>query len=115
MNHWIFITQYCRIMRTFLLNQTVAKPKTFDISGPRLHVPYDFQPSPLDFSLDDFSNVVAVALERVWVKRPGEENNIKSDVEMSRVLGFATDWFRSNVCVILQYSVTMKLITTHRF
>ena len=37
-----------------------------------------------------FSYVVAVALERVWVKKPGEENSIKSDVEMSRVIGLAT-------------------------
>ena len=37
--------------------------------------------------------------------KPKEENNIKSDVEMLRVLDFATDWFRSNVRVILQYSV----------
>ena len=48
------------------------------------------------------SYVVAVALEHVWVKKPGEENNIKSDVEISRTLGFATDLFRSNVRVILQ-------------
>ena len=39
------------------------------------------------------------------VKKPGEENNIKNDVEMSRALGFGTDWFRSNVRVILQYGV----------
>ena len=39
--------------------------------------------------------VVAVTLERIWVKKPGEENDIKSDVEMSRVSGFATHWFRS--------------------
>ena len=26
-------------------------------------------------------------------------------VEISRVLGFATDWFISSVCIILQYSV----------
>ena len=66
-------------------------------------------------SYDDFSYIVAVALERVcnWVKKPGEENNIKSDVEMSRVLGFATDWFRSNVRVILQYSVIIKSLSVH--
>ena len=29
-------------------------------------------------------------------------------VEMPRVLSFATDWFRSNVCVILQYSAEWK-------
>ena len=29
-------------------------------------------------------------------------------VEMLRVLGFATDWFKSNVRVILQYS-TIKI------
>ena len=52
-----------------------------------------------------FSYVVAVALEGVWFKKPEEENKIKSNVEMSRVLGFATDWFRSNVRAILQYSV----------
>ena len=32
-------------------------------------------------SFDDFLYVVAVPLERVWVKKPGEENNIKSDVK----------------------------------
>ena len=47
-----------------------------------------------------FLYVVAVALERIWVKKPREENDIKSDVEMSRVLGFATHWFKSNVCII---------------
>ena len=36
-------------------------------------------------SFDDFPYVVAVALERVWVKKPGKENNIKSNVEISRV------------------------------
>ena len=46
-------------------------------------------------------------LARIWVKKPGEENNMKGDVEMSMVLGFATDWFRSNVRVILQYSVNL--------
>ena len=56
-----------------------------------------------------FWYVVAVALERIWIKKPGEENDIKSDVEMLRVLGFATHWFRSNVCIILQYSVSMKV------
>ena len=64
-------------------------------------------------SYDDFSYIVAVALELVWVKKPGEESNIKSDVEMSRVLGFATDWFRSNVRVILQYSVIIKSLSVH--
>ena len=34
--------------------------------------------SSLGFTFDDFSCVVDVALERVWVKKPGEENNIKS-------------------------------------
>ena len=31
-------------------------------------------------------------------------------VEMSRVLGFAADWFRSNVRVILQYSVKFSAL-----
>ena len=34
-------------------------------------------------------------------------------VEKSRVLGFATDWFRSNVRVILQYSVKYRLIASY--
>ena len=42
-------------------------------------------------SSDDFFYIVAVALQRFWVKQLGEENNIKSNVEMSTVLGFATD------------------------
>ena len=42
-------------------------------------------------SLGHLPYVVAVALERIWFKKPRQENNIKSDVEMSRVLGFATD------------------------
>ena len=50
-------------------------------------------------------------LERVWVKKPGEEDNIKSDVETSSVLGLATDWFRSNARVILQYSVNNSRTT----
>ena len=29
-------------------------------------------------------------------------------VEMSRVLGFAIDWFRSNVRLVLQYSAIRK-------
>ena len=33
-------------------------------------------------------------------------------VEMLRVLGFATDWFRSNVRVILQYSVMRSILST---
>ena len=33
-------------------------------------------------------------------------------VEMSRVLGFATDWFRSNVRVILQYSANDDSVAT---
>ena len=32
-------------------------------------------------------------------------------VDMSRVLGFATDWFRNNVRVILQYSVNVHFKT----
>ena len=32
----------------------------------------------LGFTFDDFSCVADVASERVWVKKPGEENNIKS-------------------------------------
>ena len=32
----------------------------------------------LGFTFDDFSCVVGVAVERVWVKKPGEEHNIKS-------------------------------------
>ena len=59
----------------------------------------------LGFSFDDFLDVVAAVLDRIWVKKPGEENNIKSDVEMLRVLGFATRSFRSNAHVILQCSV----------
>ena len=55
----------------------------------------------IGFSFDDFSYVVAVVLERVWIKKPGKENNVKG---MSRILGFATDLFRSNVRVILQYN-----------
>ena len=31
----------------------------------------------LGFPFDDFLCVVDVALERVWVKKPGEEDNIK--------------------------------------
>ena len=38
-------------------------------------------------------------------------------VEMSRVLGFATDWLRSNVCIIVQYRVNLlqstKNVTNH--
>ena len=37
------------------------------------------------FNFDDFSYVVAVALECIWVKKPGEETSIESDLEMSRV------------------------------
>ena len=69
--------------------------------NPR-HLDHTISPG---FSFDDFSYVAAVALERVWVKKPREANNIKSDAEMSRILGFATDWFSSNVRVILQCSV----------
>ena len=32
-------------------------------------------------------------------------------VEMSKLLGFATDWFRSNVHVILQYSINCGLLS----
>ena len=56
-------------------------------------------------SFDDFSYFVAVGLERIWVKKPGEENNIKSNVRMSRALGFSADLFRGNERVILQHSV----------
>ena len=35
-------------------------------------------------------------------------------VEMSKVLGFATDWFKSNVRVILQYSVKKPQIIFFR-
>ena len=101
-------TLYCRITRTLLLNQPVAKPKTLDISTQTSRA-IRFPAWSLGFSVDDFSYVVAVALGRIWVKKPGEENNIKSNVEMSRVLGFATHWFRSNVCVILQYSVNARV------
>ena len=67
-----------------------------------------------DFSFDDFSYVVAVAVERIWVKKPGEETSIKSDVEMSRVLVSATDWFRGNVHVILQYSANLHKVGIDR-
>ena len=56
-------------------------------------------------SSDDFSYVAAVVLERIRVKKPGEENNIEINVQTSRVLRFATDLFKGNMRVSLQYSV----------
>ena len=89
---------------TLLLNQSVARPKALDISTQTSRA-IQSPAQPLRISFDDFLYVVAVALECVWVKKSMEENNIKSNVEISRVLGFATDWFRSNVRVIVQYNV----------
>ena len=94
-------TLYCRITRILLQNQSVAKHRHIDADFTR-HTISSLVPRLFFWW---FLYVVTVALERIWVKKPGEENNIKSDVEMSRVLGFATDSFRSNVRVILQYSV----------
>ena len=62
--------------RTLLLNQSVAKPKTLDISthtSRAIRFP--------GFSFDELLYAVAVVLERVWVKKPGEENSIRSDVD----------------------------------
>ena len=68
----------------------------------QIRMPYDFSLVP--WTLNDFPYVVAVAMDYVWLTHPGQ-NNIKSNVGMLRVFGFATDWFRSNVHIILQYSV----------
>ena len=65
--------------------QSVVKPKTLDISTQTLHA-VRFPALSLGFYCDDASYVVAVALELFWVKNPGEENNIHSDFDMSRVL-----------------------------
>ena len=101
------ITLYCRITRTLLLNQLVAKPKTLDVLTQTSRA-IRFPALSISVSFDDFSYTVAVALERFWVKKLEKENNIKSDVEMSMVLGFATDLFRGNVRVILQYRVSFN-------
>ena len=70
-------TLCCRITCTLLLNQSVAKPKTLNISTQTSHA--------IRFSFDNFSYlVVAVTLERVWVKKPGEDNK----KAMSRCRGF---------------------------
>ena len=44
----------------------------------------------LGFTFDDFSCVVDVALERVWVKRPGEEKTIKSKAWTKSGFSFGT-------------------------
>ena len=85
-------------------DQSVAKLKVLNISTQTSHT-IRFSAWYKSFSFDDFSHVAAVALECIWVRKPGSENKINIDVEMSKVLGFATNWFRSNVPVILQCSV----------
>ena len=59
-------------------------PKTQNHPDPDFTRPTISRTVPKLF-FDDFSYVLAVALERVWVKKPEEENNIKSDAEMPRV------------------------------
>ena len=41
-----------------------------------------FPVQSLGFSFDNLLYIVAVALEHVWVKKAGEENNIKSNVKI---------------------------------
>ena len=60
------------------------------------------------FFLRGLTYFVAMALESIWVKKPGQENNIKRDVEVS---GFATDLFRSNVPVIMQYKLCCSCLS----
>ena len=103
-----FFTLYCRITHTLLLNQSVARPKTLDISTQTSRA-IRFPASYPGFSFDDFSYIVAVVQERIWFKKPREENSIKSDVEMLRVSRLEADLFRSNVRVILQYGVKFNI------
>ena len=95
----------CRIMHTLLLNQSVAKPKTLDISTSLLMASWWF-PRLLDpNAFQHKSNNI----QKVIKGKPGDwaRNRMAREiwVDMSRVLGLATDWFRSDVRVILQYSV----------
>ena len=77
-------TLYCRITRTLLLNRSVAKPETLDISTQTSRA-IRFPAQSQGFSFDDFSYVVAVVLERVWAKKPRKE---KTSQAMSRCQGF---------------------------
>ena len=47
----------------------------------------------LGFTFDDFSCVLAVALERVWVKKTGEENNVKSKMLLERCIFISSPQF----------------------
>ena len=97
-------TLYCRITRTLLLNQSVAKPKTLDISTSLLIL----------FSSSGFLNQTPSSATATTYEKSSKEKSRDQagnrmarevSVEMSRVLGFAIGRFRSNVRVILQYSV----------
>ena len=80
----VFFTWYCRNTHTLLLNQSVAKPKTLDIST-QTSCATQFPAWSLGLSFDEFYRLLL--LLRWKANEPGEENNIKSDVEGFRFYG----------------------------
>ena len=59
--------------------------KVLLVSRPLLVFPNSLVPR---LYFDDFSCVADVALERVWVKKPGEENTIKSKAQTKTGFSF---------------------------
>ena len=108
-NNLIIVTLNCNIKRTLLLNQSVTKPETLDISTSLLML---FLPA---FLTQMRSSATATTYGKSSKEKPGDQaGNRKARevwVEMSRVLVFATDWFRSKMRVILQYSVKLCCAT----
>ena len=81
----------------------------------RFHAPYNFQPSPQTFLLMIFRMLLLLRQNSFRPRILGRKIKLKA---ISRVLGFAVDWSRGNVCVILQYSVAflfINLYTTRLF
>ena len=100
------ITLSCRITPAFHLNQSIPKPKTLDISTLLL----------MFFSFPCFltktrssARATTYAKSSKEKEKPGDwaGNRMKREVwvEMSGVLGFEIDGFKSDARVILQYSI----------